>query len=282
MNKYTFTSFLLLIATFTHAQSSLLWKIEGKNLKKPSYLFGTIHIIPQKDYFEPKGMMESLEKSDLFVGELNLSDSSAIGMEVMTNMAMKNDTTLDMLLSPKEYKKLDSFFVSKMGMGLELFKSFKPILLSTMLLPLTSGEEVTSYEMELLKKANQKAIPMAGLESVAEQMSFIDKLPYAYQAKELMKVMDGDVKDDDFTVLIEAYKSQNIDLLAEEIKKQTQSSLAMEGILLNDRNKHWIPKIEDLISKQSCFFAVGAGHLGGKEGVINLLKQKGYKLSPIR
>ncbi len=282
MNKYTFTSFLLLIATFTHAQSSLLWKIEGKNLKKPSYLFGTIHIIPQKDYFEPKGMMESLEKSDLFVGELNLSDSSAIGMEVMTNMAMKNDTTLDMLLSPKEYKKLDSFFVSKMGMGLELFKSFKPILLSTMLLPLTSGEEVTSYEMELLKKANQKAIPMAGLESVAEQMSFIDKLPYAYQAKELMKVMDGDVKDDDFTVLIEAYKSQNIDLLAEEIKKQTQSSLAMEGILLNDRNKHWIPKIEDLISKQSCFFAVGAGHLGGIEGVINLLKQKGYKLSPIR
>lgn len=282
MNKYTFTSFLLLIASFAHSQSSLLWKIEGKNLKKPSYLFGTIHVIPQKDYFEPKGMMESLEKSDLFVGELNLTDSSAIGMEMMTNMAMKNDTTLEMLLSPKEYKKLDSFFVSKMGMGLELFKSFKPILLSTMLLPLTSGEEVTSYEMELLKKANQKGIPMAGLESVSEQMSFIDKLPYTYQAKELMKVMDGDNKDDDFAVLIEAYKSQNIEILAEEIKKQTQSSLAMEGILLNDRNKNWISKIEDLINKQSCFFAVGAGHLGGKEGVINLLKQKGYKLSPIR
>lgn len=282
MNKYTFTSFLLLIASFAHSQSSLLWKIEGKNLKKPSYLFGTIHVIPQKDYFEPKGMMESLEKSDLFVGELNLTDSSAIGMEMMTNMAMKNDTTLEMLLSPKEYKKLDSFFVSKMGMGLELFKSFKPILLSTMLLPLTSGEEVTSYEMELLKKANQKGIPMAGLESISEQMSFIDKLPYTYQAKELMKVMDGDNKDDDFAVLIEAYKSQNIEILAEEIKKQTQSSLAMEGILLNDRNKNWISKIEDLINKQSCFFAVGAGHLGGKEGVINLLKQKGYKLSPIR
>ncbi|HMG14351.1 MAG TPA: TraB/GumN family protein [Saprospiraceae bacterium] len=282
MNRHSISALFLLIASIANGQSSLLWRIEGNNLKKPSYLFGTIHIIPQKDYFEPKGMVESLEKSELYVGELNLTDSSAIGIEMMSNMAMKNDTTLDMLLSPQDYKKLDSFFVSKMGMGIEMFKALKPILLSTMLLPMTSGEEVTSYEMELLKKANLKGIPMAGLESVSEQMSFIDQLPYSYQAKELMKVLEGDVKDDDLTVLIEAYKSQNIDQLADEIKKQTQSSIAMESILLNDRNKNWIPKIEDLIKKQSCFIAVGAGHLGGKEGVINLLKQKGYRLTPMR
>ncbi len=282
MNRYSFSVLLIFFASLANGQSSLLWKVEGKSLKKPSFIFGTIHVIPQKDYFEPKGMMESLEKSDLYVGELNLTDSSAIGIEMMSNMAMKNDTTLDMLLSAKDYKKLDSFFVSKMGMGIELFKSLKPILISTMLLPLTSGEEVTSYEMELLKRANQKGIPMAGLESVSEQMSFIDQLPYTYQAKELMKVMDGDIKDDDFTELIEAYKSQNIDVLAEEIKKQTQSSIAMESILLNDRNKNWVPKIEELIKKQSCFIAVGAGHLGGKEGVINLLKQKGYTVTPIK
>ena len=282
MNKYSLSALLLLLSSLAQGQSSLLWKVDGKNLKKTSYIFGTIHIIPQKDYFEPVGMVEALERSELYVGELNLTDSSAIGLEMMSNMAMKNDTTLDMLLSPQDYKKLDSFFVSKMGMGIELFKSLKPILISTMLLPLTSGEEVTSYEMELLKKANQKGIPMAGLESVSEQMSFIDQLPYSYQAKELMKVMDGEVKDDDFTVLIEAYKSQNIDALAEEIKKQTQSSIAMESILLNDRNKNWIPKIEQLIQKQSCFIAVGAGHLGGNVGIIKLLRQKGYTLTPVR
>jgi len=282
MNKYSLSALLLLLSSLAQGQSSLLWKVEGKNLKKTSYIFGTIHIIPQKDYFEPVGMVDALEKSELYVGELNLADSSAIGLEMMSNMAMKNDTTLDMLLSPQDYKKLDSFFVSKMGMGIELFKSLKPILISTMLLPLTSGEEVTSYEMELLKKANQKGIPMAGLESVSEQMSFIDQLPYTYQAKELMKVMDGEVKDDDFTVLIDAYKSQNIDVLAEEIKKQTQSSIAMESILLNDRNKNWIPKIEQLIQKQACFIAVGAGHLGGNEGIIKLLRHKGYTLTPMR
>lgn len=263
-------------------QSSLLWKIEGKNLKKPSYMFGTIHLIPQKDYFEPNGMIEALEKSDLFVGELNLTDSSAIGMEMLNNMTMKDDTTLDMLLSAEEYKKLDSFFVSKMGMGIEMFKAFKPMLLSTMLLPVSTGEEVTSYEMELLKKATAKSIPMIGLESVSEQMSFMDKLPYKYQAKELIKVMEGGDDNDGLDELIRAFKSQDIDLLADEIKKQSDSSAVMETVLLSDRNQKWIPKIEDLIAKQSCFIAVGAGHLGGKQGVINLLKQKGYKLTAVR
>src|SRR5690349_16142189 len=103
MQKFSLSLLLLFLAGIGYTQqSSLLWKIEGKKLKKPSYIFGTIHMIPQRDYFEPKGMVEALESAELFVGELNLTDSAAIGIEMLSNMAMKNDTTLDMLLTAEE------------------------------------------------------------------------------------------------------------------------------------------------------------------------------------
>jgi uncharacterized protein YbaP (TraB family) len=149
-------------------------------------------------------------------------------------------------------------------------------------MPIASSEKVTSYEMELLKKASAKNIPMAGLETVTEQMSFMDQLPYKYQVKELLKVMDEVIDDAGYEELIRVFKEQDIDKLAAEISKQSESAAILETVFLSDRNTKWIPKIEAFIEQQACFIAVGAGHLGGKLGVINLLKEKGYKLTPIR
>ncbi len=279
--KFTYTLLSLLLGLQSFGQSSsLLWKLEGKDLKKPSFLFGTIHLIPSKDYFEPTGMAEAFQQSDILVGEMDMSDMASMTMEMMSNLTMKGDTTLDMLLTTEEYKKLNDKFVSTLGMGLDFMKTFKPMILSTMMMQGITNGESKSYELELLEKAKTKGIPMAGLETLKEQMSFLDALPYTYQAKELVKMMDQDSDDGEFQKMVDVYKTQNLDAMVSMIKEQGEGS-AMEDILLNNRNKNWIAKIEKFASEKPTFFAVGAGHLGGQKGIIALLKEQGYRVTPV-
>lgn len=121
---------------------------------------------------------------------------------------------------------------------------------------------------------------MAGLETLQEQMSFLDALPYTYQAKELVKMLDQDSDDGEFQKMVDIYKTQNLDAMVDMIKEQGESSV-MEDILLNNRNKNWIAKIEKFASEKPTFFAVGAGHLGGPKGIIALLKEQGYSVTPV-
>jgi uncharacterized protein YbaP (TraB family) len=279
--KYTYTLLCLLIGLQAFSQnSSLLWKLEGKNLKKSSYLFGTIHLIPAKDYFVPKGLDEAFNKSELLVGEMDLSDLSSMTMEMMSNLSMKGDTTLDMLLTKEEYTKLNDKFMSSLGIGLDFMKSFKPFIISTMIMSSGTQEDNKSYEMELLEKANKKGMTMAGLETLQEQMAFLDVLPYTYQAKELVKMLDQGSENDEFQKMVEIYKSQNLDSIVAMVKEQGEDG-QMEDILLKNRNKNWIAKIVKFASDKPTFFAVGAAHLGGKNGIIDLLRAEGYKLTPI-
>lgn len=279
--KYAYTLLGLLIGLNAIGQSSsLLWKIEGKNLKKPSYIFGTIHLIPAKDYFEPAGLQAAFDQSEILVGEMDLSDLGSMSAELMAGMQMKGDTTLDMLLSTEDYHKLDEKMTASLGMGLDFMKTFKPFVISTMLISDLKQEESKSYEMELLAKANQKSMPMAGLETLNEQMSFLDALPYSYQAKELVKMMNQDSDDGYFQKMVDAYKTQNLDVLVKLINEQSESG-EMQDILLDNRNKNWIPKIIKFAEEKPSFIAVGAGHLGGPNGIISLLKQAGYRLSPV-
>lgn len=279
--RFTYTLLSLLLGLQSFGQSSsLLWKLQGKDIKKPSYLFGTIHMIPSKDYFEPDGMQEAFNQSELLVGEMDMSDMTSMTMEMMANLNMKGDTTLDMLLSKEDYKKINDKLVSTIGMGLDFMKTFKPMILSTMMMQGITKEESKSYELELLEKAKNKGIPMAGLETLQEQMSFLDALPYSYQAKELVKMLDQDSDDGEFQKMVDIYKTQNLDAMVDMIKEQGESS-AMEDILLNNRNKNWIAKIEKFASEKPTFFAVGAGHLGGPKGIIALLKEQGYSVTPV-
>lgn len=278
--RYFTALFALLFTLPSIAQSSLLWKIEGKDIKKPSYLFGTIHLIPASDYFEPKGLDAAFNSCELLVGEMDLSDITGMSLEVMANMQMKGDTTLDMLLTKEEYDKLDKRFLSTLGIGLDFMKSFKPIFLSTMLMTPGEGEETKSYELELMEKAKKKGIKMAGLETLQEQMGFLDVLPYSFQAKELVKMLDVKTDDSDFQKMVQVYKSQNLDELYAIIKGQSEGS-ALEDVLLVKRNKNWIQKIVNIAQTQPSFIAVGAGHLGGENGVIHLLKAQGFKVTPV-
>jgi uncharacterized protein YbaP (TraB family) len=139
-----------------------------------------------------------------------------------------------------------------------------------------------SYEFELNKLAKQQGKSTAGLETVEYQLSAIDSIPYEEQAQMLVEtIRESDKGADQLALMIDMYTNQRIDDMYTEVGTDSGNSADFEKILLTNRNKNWIPVMSGMMKEGPTLFAVGAGHLGGPNGVIRLLRQKGYKLSPV-
>ena len=136
--------------------------------------------------------------------------------------------------------------------------------------------------MEFLEIAEAKEMSVGGLETVDFQISVFDSIPYDVQAEMLVQsIQDQDSDSDMLDELVELYTSQNINALFSALGESDEQMMEYEDILVSGRNKNWIPLMEEMMKDEAVFFAVGAGHLAGEDGVINLLKKAGYTLSPI-
>ncbi len=268
---------------------ALLWKVEGKDLKTPSYVFGTIHIIPEDDYFLPDGTLTALDQSKQVYFEIDMKDMTDIGqqMGLLKSAFMKDGKGLKDLISEEDYDLVKAHF-DKMGLPLFLFEKMKPMFLTVFASSdfdpngIQTGE-LKSYEMEIYEIANRGNKETGGLETIDYQLGLFDSIPYTDQAKMLVEsIKNGDIAGDQFKETIDLYKSQNITSMADLSGSGDENLGQYEDILLVQRNKNWIPVMSELMGKGTSFFAVGAGHLGGPNGVIKLLMMEGYTLSPIK
>jgi len=265
---------------------ALLWKIDHKDLPEPSYLFGTIHMIPQEDFFFPSGLEDAFDKSDKVVFEIDMDDMSDMGslMGMMSSLMMKDGMSLKKLLTPEEYKEVSDYFEG-MGLPMMMLNNVKPMFLS-MLADMSmdpdamSSGEIVSYEMELYDLANEEGKSVGGLETMEYQMSLFDQIPYEDQADMLLDAVRGvTLESDMFDETVELYKHQDIEAMVAMVGESEEGEY--EDVLLNNRNRNWIPAMIKKMQKGSVFFAVGAGHLGGEQGVIRLLRKEGYEVTPV-
>jgi uncharacterized protein YbaP (TraB family) len=135
----------------------------------------------------------------------------------------------------------------------------------------------------LVQAAATKKKPINGLETAAFQGKALEAKPLDQQAKELYETAkDPQKAEDDLKKLIEAYKSQDLEKLNQIASEQEKKDPAYITQLLDDRNKAWIPKLETFMKDKPSFIAVGAGHLAGKIGVINLLRAAGYQVTAVK
>ena len=121
------------------------------------------------------------------------------------------------------------------------------------------------------------------METIEFQASIFDSIPYSQQARELLQAIDSSGKEDTVTAkMLEVYRSQDLDAI-EKLTMMEEGGLGsyME-LFLYGRNKKWIPEMEKAMKNGTILFAVGAAHLPGNEGVINLLRKAGYTLRPMR
>ncbi len=265
--------------------NSLLWKIEGKGLTKPSYLFGTIHLIPQENFFFNEVMNKAFSDCNQIVFEIdmNVLDDFNEMFGILAKIRMPDEMTIKDLLSEEDYKLFEEKFADK-GLPSYLLETIKPLFISTLADGMDGqSQSMMSYEMELTEKANAQNKTIGGLETIDDQLAAIDSIPLDVQAKMLVEGLKKEGGNDDYQKLVQLYLNQDIEALQATINQgNDKEDTQMMKILLKDRNQKWIPKMSAMMKKQPTFFAVGAGHLGGEYGVIKLLIEAGYKVTAVR
>lgn len=271
-------------------EQSLLWELTGQDIKQPSYIFGTIHMIPNEDFFFPSKFMSAFEKTKEVYFEIDMNDMSDMSkiMGLMSEMMMKDNKTLKDFVSDEDYKLVQDFF-NEMGLPLMFLERMKPMFLSAftdmdMNPESLKNGDMKSYEMEIYDLAKSTDKHVSGLETMEFQLQLFDEIPYDVQARMLVDGIKNKSNEnaENLDELIKIYKSEDISSMAALIGKDENSSPEIQEKLLINRNKNWIPIITKASKEQSCFYAVGAGHLGGKTGILQLLRDKGYTVKPYK
>ena len=266
--------------------NTLLWKISGNGLQKTSYLFGTIHLLCADDAGLSANMKRAISSCDEVYFEVDLDNMFEM-IGAMSKMKMTGDTTLHDLLSDADYKKVKAYFEDKGSMlPFSMLETYKPLLAASTLeegsLPCDNTAMMEQVIMQEAKQSNKK---IKGLETMSYQAGVLDSIPYKLQAEQLVSYIDkagkGSADDTDMIEMFKAYKEQNLGKL-EELMLQTEAGISsFTDVLLYNRNHNWVAKLKTLLPAKSLLIAVGAGHLPGEKGVINLLRKEGYTVTPV-
>lgn len=276
---FGFAVLLSFTAVITKAQDkSILWEISGNGLSQPSYLLGTIHVMCKKDFEMKPKVLKALEKSESLVMEINYTDPGE--MTALQKM-LQTDKKISEQLTSTEANELDEI-LKEYHTNLKNVDNYSSqalyALISTKAIPCPQTE-VKMYEIELLQKALKEKKSIKGLESVNDQLNSINK---AYHLKDIIAQLKmGKEYEILMQKTINAFKNEDLKTLDMLLKDKRFMNEKQEEAMLSNRNKNWVEKMPEMMKKESSFFAVGSGHLWGDNGLISLLKSKGYTVKPI-
>ena len=268
-----------ILLLFTSAHSQLLYRISGNRLNQDSYLFGTIHTMPKEDFEMPKKVMDALKSCGTIALEIDLNMSLSEKIELAKMTVLPNGGTLKDYMTDSSYTKLKSYCMDSLSWKESKFEQYshmKPFFFSSVVLQEKIGKQ-KSFEMEFDKLAKKYKMPLIGLETVMYQMETIDRV----SIKDQLQFMDDFSNMSEFDEMFSLYEKEDINGLYKMISEETEMLPEFNHWFLDVRNANWIPVIEKQISKEATFIAVGAGHLGGTNGVLELLKKQGYSVTGI-
>lgn len=280
MKQALVTVFSFLLFLISNAQKpSLLWQVSGKGITKPSYLFGTFHLICKEDFEITNKLKEKFNSTNILFEEMKMDDPS---MQTKMMLKMKWDRSLKDFIDSNSYKMLADSFKKITSMPISFFDSYKPFLCMSMLTQkMIDCKTVIQPETEFIKLAKENKMEVFGLETIDDEINAIEKMPIDSQINSLMQIVKNfDSAKQMMTQMVEVYKKRNPEELYSFMKKSGLNDM-FETAMLEERNNKWLPTIIANIKKQPTFFAFGAGHLVGSFGIINLLKKSGYKVTPV-
>jgi uncharacterized protein YbaP (TraB family) len=266
--------------------TSLLWKVSGYGLSKPSYLFGTYHFLSNGFVDTIQAVKKAYAASDAVVGELVI-DSTI--QRPMMEASVLQGTTLQKLLPDTLYTKTAKWFNEEAGLDLLKLDALNPLTIITAALAITHQKyfpnkpdevQLDTYFQDLAKKDGKKIL---GLETIQVQINAMFKqLTLARQVEmlnESFKEKDG--LKSAIAVMNDAYTRNGLKTLHQIMYAQTYRPEEMKP-LLDDRNNHWMQQLPQLMKEQSLFVAVGALHLVGETGLVQQLRSKGYTVTPVK
>ena len=285
---------VLTIAIAAHAQ--LLWKISGNGLARPSYIMGSHHFAPSSMLDEIPGMQQAFEGCDVVIGEMDMAASMSFDAQMAMAQAMMapSDSTLDKLYSPEDYKIIEEAFnkyCGSLGIPMSMMNRLKPAAITMQMEALLSAKSFPDFnqndaiDIAVQKRGKEMGRPAMGFETIEDQIAFIFSAPIARQAEELL----GSCKKEDMLVeqastLVETYMSQDLSKIESVFNDPDVNS--MDGdeleILVYKRNRNWVEKLVGMMPERACLVCVGAGHLPGDKGLLQLLRDRGYTVEPMK
>ncbi len=264
---------------------TLLWAIEpGAELlaaglvPETSYLFGTMHVRDQRAFGYLEQVYGKIEQCNAFATEFNLEEiSSGAGLGMMD---LPEGQYLEDFFSPKKYEKLKRIFAKTTGIQLDFFRRSKPLLVTNLISEaLLSKDMPHSLDESLWRYARDQDKVLLGLETYAEQLAILQKIPLEYQVKSLNDIGKNFKRfRRQLLGMTETYAEANLQKLYQQARKNAGG---LRKILLYKRNRVMADRIEEINREYSLCCAIGAGHLGGKHGVLRQLKKRGYQVRPV-
>jgi uncharacterized protein YbaP (TraB family) len=283
LKNFFLTVFVTFYSLLSAQGDGLLWKISGNGLTKPSYLFGTIHAYCDKDKIFTEDFISTFKTVDVVAMELNLNDFSTF-VYLMKSSMQESKRSISSFLTEDERLLIDRVCQQLLGDSLKNLDKRTPMaLLGKMYLSDSfigcSPIPLDFIVAELAKRNNKESY---GLESPQFQDSLLNSIPDSMQVKWLLEfARDIQKAKFDFKEMLKAYDSQQSKLIYEISFKTSPEVLYLKDILLDNRNKNWVSYLQRNMFSNSYFVAVGAAHLAGDLGMVELLKKAGFKLEPI-
>ena len=294
-------SFIILFSGNIFAQEypsgSLLWRVSGNGLEKPSYLLGTLHLETGEYLNKISGAIEAMDVCEQFVGELDVTNMMSVQQQMMPGMMMPSDTSYKMLYSEEEYQFVSKQLATFLGVGLDQLGILKPSALQTTVTAMIFQKSLPDFTVEnaldivIQKTGIAKGKPILALETVTDQVDALFNASSLRRQADLLlcalqewENLEEGIKD--ILKLIDDYHNGDLNALYFESfqKEDTPCPLTPEekNKLLKDRNDKWMEKLPAIIKDKSSFIAVGALHLAGEEGLLHRLQQAGYNVEAVK
>jgi len=265
--------------------NSLLWQITKEGTKDTSYVFGTMHMIRKEFFYFPQPLKDLIQAVDMVV--LEIGDELNDPTKALALMQLEEGKTFFDYFNKAQTDSILVWAEDKLGTSPTMFKmtfgTMKPIMIVMLASQMEMMKDSESYEKTILELIKEPKIKLVGLETVEDQIGVFDDFTDEEQTKMVMEAIKGDPESEALTEkMMQIYFRQNIDSLHILIREEGETIGSKEKELLTDRNSNWIPKIQKMIVNKRVFIAVGAGHLAGEDGVLELLRKQGYTLTPLK
>jgi uncharacterized protein YbaP (TraB family) len=276
-------------------ENSLLWRISGKELSAPSYLFGTIHLLCQQDFVLRGQIIKAMNACKRIAFEVDFFSKTDMAKGAQLSMNPEGANAYKRWLGEAGYKQLCKILSKEFGIPDTITTMLRPMPLSLAVVRKSLKCSVTGAEgvVHLVSKRDDDTRgykhEFTGLETSEDRanLGLFSQQSDSLMARDLLSGLMSNKSNfhQALTKMVQLYKTENIAALQTYITKadtQTMLGLRMTSVIVDKRNQLWLPRMEQMMREKTTFFAVGAGHLAGKpNGLIELLRKQGYTLEAI-
>lgn len=292
----SFIGAVIFICVALSANAQLLWKVSGNGLNEPSYIIGTHHLAPFSIMDSIAGLRKAMNETQQVYGELKMSEmqSPATMQQMQKTMMIEGDTTLTSLLSPEDFATANKFCKENLMMDLSMASKLKPAFLLNNVVVAAYIKHIGKFNPQeqldtfFQSQATSNGKKVDGLETPEFQFNLLfNGYSLKRQAQLLMCTINNiDTEVESLKKLTDAYMRQDLSTMlriSEERKgNQCDPLPGEEDAMIYDRNKAWSVKLPAIMKDAPTFVAVGALHLPGEKGLLNLLKKQGYTVEAVK